>query len=154
MTVSAQDRADVIDACTRMMWSIDVHDWETFPSVFAPEVTLDYTRLWGGEPDRATPQDVTAAWSALFRGFSATQHLLANHLVEVDGDRAVLTAVFQATHRGEDPFGGPLWTLGGTYRFGLVRIDGEWKIDEVEMTPTWAEGNKDVVAAARAGNHD
>lgn len=149
--MTLQDRADIIDLCTRMMWSIDTRDWETFPTVFAPKVTLDFTGFWGGEPDQSTPEETTKAWSALFAGFEATQHLLGNHLVRVDGDQAVLTAAFQSTHYRSDPYGDPIWTLGGSYRFGVVRIDGDWKIEEVVMTPTWGRGNTDVVKAARAG---
>ena len=47
-----------------------------------------------------------------------------------------------------NPFGAPLWTLGGTYRFELARTDGGWEIHTVVQNPTWAEGNKDILALA------
>ncbi|MGX6739392.1 nuclear transport factor 2 family protein [Streptomyces xantholiticus] len=147
--MNLQDRADIIDLCTRMMWSVDTHDWETFETVFAPKVTLDFTSFWDGEPDVVTPPDVTKAWAALFAEFEATQHLLGNHLVETDGDRGTLTAAFHSTHRRSDPYGDPLWTIGGNYRFEVLRIDGTWKIEKVVMTATWGQGNTDVVKAAR-----
>ncbi|UQS22906.1 nuclear transport factor 2 family protein [Amycolatopsis thermalba] len=142
---TAQDRADVIDTCTRMMWLVDIRDWDSFTEVFADRVTLDYTSIYGGEPWTQTPDEVKAQWSALLGAFDATQHLLGNHLVTVDGDSAVLTAVFQATHLLATTFGSPRWTLGGTYRFGLVRVNGRWLINEVVMTATWADGNKDIL---------
>lgn len=61
------------------------------------------------------------------------------------------TASFQATHRLTDPFGSQLWTLGGTYRFDLVRSDGAWMISAVVMTVTWADGNRNLMSLA-AGN--
>ena len=69
-----------------------------------------------------------------------TQHLLSDHPVDVDGDRAVATAQFQAVHVPANPHGDPTWTLGGLYRFGLVRAGGGWRIDAVTMTTTWATG--------------
>lgn len=69
-------------------------------------------------------------------------------MVEVDGDRAVATAQFQATHILPNPHGGPVWTLGGHYRFGLVRDDGGWRIDALTMTATWATGNQQIMTLA------
>ncbi|WP_326690828.1 MULTISPECIES: nuclear transport factor 2 family protein [unclassified Streptomyces] len=98
---------------------------------------LDYTSLNGGEPVQLTPQEIVDAWSATLGGYDATQHLIANQLVQVDGDRAVRTASFQATHRLATPHGSSLWTLGGDYRWGLERTGGRWLIDSVVMTATW-----------------
>ncbi|WP_406276212.1 nuclear transport factor 2 family protein [Nocardia sp. NBC_00881] len=149
---TAQQRADAIEAATRMFWYIDTRDWDAFPSVFADRVVLDYTAIWGGEPVTATPDQIRSDWSQLLGAFDATQHLLGNHLVRVDGDRAELTAVFQAIHLLANRFGSPRWTLGGTYRIGLANIDDCWLIDNVAMTPTWADGNKEILTLAAAGS--
>ncbi|BAW06928.1 nuclear transport factor 2 family protein [Nocardia seriolae] len=124
MTATAQQRADIIEAATRLFWYIDIRDWETFPSVFADEVTLDYSSIWGGEPSTVTPELIRADWEKFIGSFDATQHLLGNHLVTVDGDRAELTAVFQAVHFLANRFGSPRWTLGGLYRIGLHLVEG------------------------------
>jgi hypothetical protein len=82
------------------------------------------------------------------------QHLVAGHLVEVEGDRATCTAQFQATHVLADPavnpHGGTTWTLGGHYRYGLVRTGEGWRIAALTMTATWAAGNRDIIALAAA----
>jgi SnoaL-like domain len=49
--------------------------------VLAPRVRLDYTSL------------------------TATQHLVGNHLLTIDGDQATCTAAFQATHVLANPHG-------------------------------------------------
>ncbi|QXV55745.1 nuclear transport factor 2 family protein [Amycolatopsis sp. TNS106] len=148
---SAQDRCAIINAATMMMWYIDTRDWDRFPEVFAESVTLDYSGIWGGEPAQVTPAQIQAEWSRLLNAFDATQHLLGNHLVTVDDDSAVLTAVFQAVHLLTNPFGSPRWTLGGTYRIGLTRTGGGWRIHELVMTATWADGNKDILTIASGG---
>ncbi|WP_106398079.1 nuclear transport factor 2 family protein [Actinocorallia populi] len=143
---------EIIETCTRMAWHADHREWDRLEAVFADKVTLDYTSLHGGEPAVLTPRQIADAWSGALGGFDATQHLITNHLVDVDGDRAVCTAAFQATHRLADPHGSPLWTLGGDYRFDLVRTAAGWRITGVVMTATWADGNQNLpaLAAARA----
>ncbi|MFI2234311.1 nuclear transport factor 2 family protein [Nocardia testacea] len=141
------DRLDIIDTCTRMAWHTDHREWAALEQVFADRVTLDYTGLNGGEPVVLTPPQITAAWRDTLGGFEATQHLLTNHLVDIDGDTAVCTASFQATHRGNDEFGASLWTLGGSYRFDLVRVAGGWRIRGLVMTPVWGDGNRRLLPA-------
>lgn len=148
---TTDDRLAIIETCTRMAWHTDQREWDRLGEVFADSVTLDYTSLNGGEPAVLTPAQIVEAWSGLLGAFDATHHLITNHLVTVDGDTALCTASFQATHRLTDPFGPSLWTLGGTYRFDLIRSDGAWKIGAVVMTATWADGNRNLMALA-AGN--
>lgn len=141
------ERHAVVEVCTRMAWHADQREWEELRAVFADEVRLDYTSLNGGEPAVLSPAQVVDSWSRVLGGFDATQHLIANHLVTLQGDTAVCTASFQATHRLPD-LSGPLWTLGGTYRFDLVRTGGGWKIRGVVMTAQWADGNEALLAKA------
>ncbi|QGV78562.1 nuclear transport factor 2 family protein [Streptomyces ficellus] len=144
------DRLDVIDTCTRMGWYTDQRDWDALERVFTDEVRLDYTSLNGGEPAVLPAKDLVAAWSGLLGSFTATQHVFSNFLVDLDGDAAVCTAMFQATHRMPNEHGGPLWTLGGHYRFGLVRGGDGWRVADVVMTATWADGNQQLLTLAAA----
>jgi hypothetical protein len=135
MSVTRQDRADITDVCTRIMWTIDVRHWDNFRGVFAPEVILDYTGLCDRGTAACHAQEITKSWSALFVGYEATQHLLGNHLVTLSGDRPILTTVFQVPIR-PDP-----------HRRQLADRRGD-------HDPTWADGSKNValVATAAAGN--
>jgi hypothetical protein len=143
---SVGNRLAVIEVCTRMGWHADRREWAELQGIFADQVVLDYTSLNGGEPATLRPEQIVGAWSKMLGGFDATQHLITNHLVTVTGDAAVCTASFQATHRLANPFGAPLWTLGGVYRFDLVRVGEVWRIAGVVMTATWADGNKDLMS--------
>ncbi|MEW1749608.1 nuclear transport factor 2 family protein [Streptomyces angustmyceticus] len=145
---SVADRLDIIETCTRMAWYIDQREWDALGDVFSDEISLDYTSLNGGEPGLVPSKDLVASWSGLLGSFAATQHLLSNFLVDVQGDTAVTTAMFQATHRMPNDHGGPLWTLGGTYRIGLERTGSGWRINSIVMTATWADGNQHLFARA------
>ncbi|MEU8525847.1 nuclear transport factor 2 family protein [Streptomyces sp. NPDC048629] len=133
------DRLDIIDTCNRMAWHADQREWEVLADLFADEATLDYTSLNGGEPVTLTPAQIVEGWRTGLEAYAATQHLLGTHLVTVDGDGALCTATFQATHRKANA---SRWTLGGTYRFDLIRTGGEWRITGVVMTAVWSDGER------------
>lgn len=141
-----RDRLDITDVCTRMCWHTDKREWEQLRSaVFAEKVQVDYTSLNGGEPAEMSADELIGAWRNHLSGLASTQHLLANHLVRVGGDTAIATADFQATHLLPNALGGPLWTLGGHYRFTLRRTASGWRIDGLTMTADWAEGNRQIM---------
>ncbi|MFC8424666.1 nuclear transport factor 2 family protein [Streptomyces sp. NPDC057236] len=133
------ERLHVVDTCTRMAWHADQCEWDELAEVFADQVTLDCTSLNGGEPVTLTPARIVDGWRTGLGVYTATQHLLTNHLVDLDGAGAVCTAAFQATHRKTDD---SLWTLGGSYRFDLLRKDDGWRITGVVMTVVWSEGER------------
>ncbi|MER6418996.1 nuclear transport factor 2 family protein [Streptomyces sp. NPDC001137] len=142
---SAEDRIDVIETCTRMLWHVDLRQWEALPALLAEKVTLDYTSLFGGEPVVSARDRVIADWRAGLGHLKATQHMIGNQIAEVYGDEAVLTAHFQATHLLPNAHGGPTWTLGGRYRFSLTRDGSGWRIAGVVMTAVWADGNQQIM---------
>jgi hypothetical protein len=105
-------------------------------------VRLDYTALFGGEPVVVAAGDVGAGWARAL-GTLTTQHLVTNHLVTITGDRAVVTASFQATHvaAGADQ----PWVLGGDYHYELALRDGRWRISAVTLTPRWETGDRSIL---------
>ncbi|MFJ5776451.1 nuclear transport factor 2 family protein [Streptomyces sp. NPDC093094] len=145
---SVADRQDAIETCTRMAWYADMREWEKLTELFADEVRLDYTSQHGGEPLTLSGKEVVDAWSGVLSAFTTTQHLLGSFLADVDGDTAVVTAMFQATHSMPSNSGGSLWTLSGRYRIGLARTRTGWEINEVVMTILWADGNQQLYTRA------
>ncbi|WP_251016415.1 nuclear transport factor 2 family protein [Streptomyces sp. ISL-99] len=136
-----------------MAFHADQREGERLAGVFAEKVTLDYTSLAGGEPAELTPAEIVAAWTSALGGYDATQHLITNHLVDIEGDTAVCTAAFQATHRLATPHGSPLWTLGGTYRFGLVRTAGHGCADQLGGED-YGLGGRQPAPARGGGTHE
>lgn len=148
---STEDRLDVIEACNRYGWYADRRDWEHFAELLTDEVYVDYTALGGGEPGDVKSADLIAGWTEQFARLAATQHLVTNHIVEVDGDTAVCTANFHAQHVAAVAHGDHKLILSGYYRFGLSHAgDGRWQINSVVMTPTWSTGNLAVLGLSGA----
>lgn len=81
-----QHRNDIIETCTRMMWSVDTREWAALPGLLGDTVVHDFTSIYGGESQVLTAAEVTGMWSKLIGAFDATQHLLGNHLVTVEAD--------------------------------------------------------------------
>jgi hypothetical protein len=140
----SEDRTQIVEATARMAVLTDGRRWDELPAVFAPIVRLDYTALFGGEPMDVGAADVARGWAAALSSLT-TQHLVTNHLVDIAGDEATVTATFQATHVVDAT--GDRWVLGGDYRYGLVRLEGRWVIRSVTLTPRWETGDRSVVDA-------
>jgi hypothetical protein len=154
MTQQLADRLDVIETCTRMAWHADQREWQRLRDVFADQVELDYTSLNGGAPVTLGRDDLVAAWAGVLGRLTATSHL-------VDQPPGRRRRRHRRLHRGvpghhllPNAHGGPLWTLGGHYRYALVRTDGTWRISGVVMTATWADGNQHVMALAAQADQD
>lgn len=130
-----------------MGWLADRQQWTALEDLFCDEVVIDYTSLHGGEPVRWARADVVAAWRPTFEGMQATQHLIAGHLVTfgAEAGTARCTANFQATHLGWVDGRDATWTLGGHYRFDLVRQAAGWRLAGVTMTAVWETGSRQVL---------
>lgn len=149
------DRAAITDIVTRFGWRLDRRDWAGLKALFTDVVRTDYTALWGGEPQEASVDELLAtdrqgSWRRTMDGLEATQHLITNILVTVDGDTATATANVVGVHRLTNPHGGPLWTVGGTYEFVLTRTADGWRIRAITQGITWVDGNQQVLFRAAA----
>ncbi|MCT2588121.1 nuclear transport factor 2 family protein [Actinophytocola gossypii] len=147
------DREAITDTVLRMGWFLDRRDWAGLRDLFTERVYTDYTDLWGGEPREGTVDQLLSttaqgSWRRTMDGLEATQHLITNVLVDVTGDEARATANVLGVHRLANPHGSPLWTLGGTYEFGLTRTAAGWRINAITNRISWVDGNQQVLFRA------
>jgi hypothetical protein len=86
-------------------------------------------------------------------GFTVTQHLSPNHLIEFDDhdpDRAVCHSYMYAQHCLDGSDGGDFFLLRGFYVNHLRRTEDGWRIEKLTSRGTWVEGNENAVAEAAA----
>ncbi|MFI9503721.1 nuclear transport factor 2 family protein [Nocardia sp. NPDC052566] len=143
------DRAEISDICRRVGWYLDTCAWDDMTELFTDEVLLDYRSLTGQPAETISRDQIIQAWRRNREGLTATQHMISNQLVEVHGDTASATAMYQATQYLPNPHGGPLWRLGGEYHYRLVRESGRWRISALTMIMRWADGNRHIRDLAR-----
>ncbi|MEM7094442.1 MAG: nuclear transport factor 2 family protein [Actinomycetota bacterium] len=148
------DPAD-FEAITRLVYEygygIDQRDWAGYRSIFADDITMDFSSYSGdGGPEHLTADAWVERVRPLFDGLDATQHSMSNPLVDVaEGGRAARCRMYmQAAHfLVDDP--DPEFTIGGFYDDHLERNDGMWRITAVTLTVWWRRGNPEIMVAAR-----
>ena len=126
MTMTLQEIADrmeinnlLIDYCT----AVDARDFDAFDAIFTSDAFIDYTALGGPSGTRA---EIKEYLGRVMPNFPASQHLIANSRVWIDGDTA------RARTMCHNPMVVPLPDEGTQ-----VAFYGLWYVDQLLRT---AEG--------------
>jgi hypothetical protein len=147
--MTTEDRYQVETTLSRLGRLIDDRDWDGLHDLFTDVVEVDYTSLWGGEPEKLARETLIGRWRDVLTGLESTQHVIANVLAAIDGPTATATANVVGVHRLTVPNGGPLWTVGGTYHVRLARhAETSWRIEALTLRVSWADGNTAVMSEA------
>lgn len=149
MNVNAQtmslDEAKIRSNINSFSALADQGAFEYLGRLFAPELTVDYTTLFGGEAQQIKRQDLMQQWAGFLPGFDATFHDLSNLRVSIDGDKASVTVDFIASHwLGEEGF----WAVSGEYEFGLQRAGDNWQITSMTLNRKSEQGSRNILADA------
>jgi hypothetical protein len=148
-------RLAVAEDMSRRGMLVDARRWDQLEALFTDPVDVDYTSLNGGEPQTLRPAELVGGWRQLLSRLDATQHLIGNHVVTLDGDEAACAANVQGTHVLANHSGGPVWTVGGRYDTALRRTAAGWRIAALTLTVQWATGNQHIMTlAAERGTRD
>jgi hypothetical protein len=135
------DVAGVVDVCVRNARALDGRDWELLATCFVPDVVVEFE---GVEPLHGAAAVVEVCRGAL-EPLDASQHLLGNHHVTVDGDSARSECYVHAQHVRGALAPADKYVVAGTYRDTLERRDGAWKITRRRLQVSWTDGNPDVL---------
>ncbi|WP_438445078.1 nuclear transport factor 2 family protein [Gorillibacterium sp. sgz5001074] len=139
------NKLSIMETVSRFALHADNREWEELQRLFTEDVQLDYTSLTGGEPATIPAKVLMDSWRTALTPLK-TQHLISNHVIDFENEQqATCHAYFQAQHELPNPFGGSQWTLGGKYRFRLVKQEAHWIIAELTMTAVWAAGNQNIM---------
>lgn len=135
--------SDPSTVLTRMLYALDVLDWETVGSCLADRIRTDYTELFGGEVATPTRDELLDQWRGFLPGFDATQHLTGPVLsTPSDGGTRI-----DAHVRGYHHLGDSTWGVHGHY-VGLVDVTG--RIAGLTLQVFYADGDDDLPAQATA----
>jgi hypothetical protein len=139
------DRLDIIEVCTRLHWCVDHRDWDGLDDLLDDQVsfpTPDELAAPGFDPANyvRSRAEVKAAYPGLLAGL-LTQHLIAGHQVQLDGDRAVCRAHAINVHVPEaEP--SQVISHGNEYRFELRRTEAGWRIFARQTWIRWRSGDE------------
>jgi hypothetical protein len=141
------DRAEVQDLLVRYATALDSRDWALLTACFTGDGVTDYGDFGGVNEG---PEAIVELCRSALGGLDASQHMITNMVISIEGDTGSAVCYFQAQHvvRGTD--GGENYLVGGTYRDRLTRTADGWRIAHRTLQPTWVEGNPGVFEAAAA----
>lgn len=134
------DREAIIQLVNLYGLAMDTQRWDLFDRIFAEHVDADYgaTSRWH---DRESFKRDFGSFHELF---DATQHVMTNHLVTVDGDEAhshTYGAWRLIRHAAGDP---PVWDGTGYYDDTWVRTNAGWRISARACRVIYWTGNPRV----------
>lgn len=142
--VGEPEASKIISVVSSIPLAVDLAAYDLAEKAFAPKVVIDYTSLWGGQPNTMTPAELMTAWRGIVPGFSATWHELSNVKATVNGNKASATAFVDGRHWLD----GQLWRPVGNYNWDLEKLGGQWKVTRMQFAMTQEIGSRDVATKA------
>jgi ketosteroid isomerase-like protein len=134
------DRDDIIALTIDYTWALDTKQLDRLRDIFADDATAS---LHGVDCDGVDA--IIARIGGAITRLDATQHLIGNHQVAVDGDTATCRCQLHSQHVLRGTEGGDNFVVGGYYSDQLRRTPGGWRITHRVMAETWRSGNVNVV---------
>jgi SnoaL-like domain len=141
---SLQDRIDIQDVISNLTFFIDNREFSRARELFTEDAVMDYSRVIAGSSPTRSAKDFLDEGDVVIAGFDATQHLITNFDIRVDGDTAASRSHFQANHW----IGSRVWTVWGSYSQQLVRAKKGWRIKYHQCKPFFQGGDPSLVAEA------
>lgn len=134
------DRDEIVEKINLYGLAMDSRRWDLFDRLFAEHVDADYgpTAHWHDRESFKTD------FGTFHEHFDATQHVMTNHLVTVEGDSACSLTYGQWRLLRHAAEGGPLWDGTGWYDDQWVRTHGGWRILKRVCRVVWCTGNPKV----------
>lgn len=140
------DEQAVIDVAIRYTWALDFHDWDALDQVFLPDATADFMRP---KLEEGIDQ-IKARIQRSLGPLDGSQHICGNHQVSIDGDTATHRCYMHAQHIRNGTENGSLYVVAGYYEDKMERTADGWRIRFRKLTPTWFDGNDEVIRGPKS----
>ncbi|MFC9555900.1 nuclear transport factor 2 family protein [Rhodococcus sp. NPDC056960] len=131
------DRVQITDRLHVVATLLDVKDWPGFASALTENVVA-----YG----RTGPTDVVARVRSHLDVCGATQHLIGNIRIELDGDAARTRCYFRAFHVGLGDHAGATYECMGEYRDQWSRSPSGWLLSGRVIDVRAEVGDRGVIA--------
>jgi len=134
------DQRELYDLALRYARAADRRDYPAFAEIFteAGRISVHHRDVFGTEPIHAMEDRATIVRSMKgLEAYEKTQHLVANQLMEIDGDRASGETYCTAHHIyrvDEVPMN---LTMFIRYQDRCVREGGRWWFEERRLCVDW-----------------
>lgn len=117
--------------------------FEYLGAVMAPQVSVDYTSLFGGQAELLKRETLMNRWSEFLPGFDITFHELSDMKVMISGNNATVNVNFTASHwLGDTGF----WQISGRYEFVVIKSADLWLISSIKTIADSEQGSRDILS--------
>ncbi|WP_310742114.1 nuclear transport factor 2 family protein [Microbispora sp. H13382] len=130
------DHALIVERLARLAAALDRRDWDAIAGIFTPDAT-GYRRKGRTE--------IVATIRAHLGGCGPSQHLLGNHRVEIDGDRARSLTYARVYHQGAGAYEGRFYECFGEYEDHWQRTSEGWMLASRVFGMTMSTGDFGVL---------
>lgn len=135
-----EDRFAIIDVTIAYCWALDTGDWAALDDVFCADGTAEL-----GSPSVLDLAEIKKRVRSVLEPLDDSQHIVTNHQINVQDDRAACRSYLHAQHVRNGVPGGDNLVIGGRYEDTLVRTTDGWRISHRRLVTMWREGNPAVV---------
>ncbi len=134
------EKQKIIDLTIAYTWIIDHGPRDNLKEIFTDDAVfiIDVRHLNGID-------EIMGKIERTLGGLSASQHIISNHQVMVDGKNATCSCYLHAQHTLHGTEGGDNYIMAGRYIDKLSQVDDEWRITERRLILDWVEGNPNVL---------
>ena len=134
------EKQKIIDLTIAYTWIIDHGPRDNLKEIFTEDAVfiIDVRHLNGID-------EIMGKIERTLGGLSASQHIISNHQVIVDGKNATCRCYLHAQHTLHGTEGGDNYIMAGRYIDKLSQVDDEWRITERRLILDWVEGNPNVL---------
>ena len=129
------DEAAVKALTVAYCWALDTGRFAELREVFLPDATASLLE------ERVGIESIIDRISGALSPLDDSQHMVSNHQVVIDGDRATCRCYLQAQHVRHAAEGGPNYIIAGRYEDDLERTPAGWRIRRRVLTVMWTDGN-------------
>ena len=132
----------------RLPHAVDLRRWADARALFADEVTVDYTSLFGGDVQRLGADALIASWERQLTPLDATQHLTGAIVVRLEGAHAVAECHVRAEHIRRGAPDGDQWVVAGQWAIEMIEQPDGWRISAITLRTLYQNGNRQLLAQA------
>ena len=133
------DRQAIVDLTIAYCYALDGRRFDDLDAIFTDDAKTDYGSITCDGLDEIK-EKVRVSISPL----DATTHMVMNHVVRIDGDRATSSCYLLSQHLKAGTPGGDLYMIAGRYEDDVVRTDDGWRIAFRRLVRVWTDGNREV----------
>jgi ketosteroid isomerase-like protein len=136
-----EDTNAVEKVANNLFIQTDNMDWNALVNdVFTENVYFDMTSV-GGSAGEVTSKSIVEGWEQGFMTIESVHHQSGNMQIQVDGDTATVFQYGTATQYATTNSGNNTRTFIGTYNLGLIKEDGQWKVNQFAFNLKIMDGN-------------